>query len=46
MKKSDRITLRETLSIHLRAVRDANNVAPGIFFLQFCSPLRKRFPHI
>ena len=31
MKKSDRITLRETLSIHLRAVRDANNVAPGVF---------------
>ena len=31
MKKSDRITLRETLSIHLRAVRDANRVAPGIF---------------
>lgn len=31
MKKSDRITLRETLSIHLRAVRDANRVAPGVF---------------
>ena len=31
MKKSDRITLRETLSIHLRAVRDANNVAAGVF---------------
>ncbi len=31
MKKSDRITLRETLSIHLRAVRDANRVAPAVF---------------
>lgn len=31
MKKSDRITLRETLSIHLRAVKDANRVMPGVF---------------
>ena len=31
MKKSDPITLRETLSIHLRAVKDVNRVAPGVF---------------
>lgn len=31
MKQSDRITLRETLTIHLRAAKDANRVAPGIF---------------
>lgn len=31
MKKSDHITLRETLSIHFRAVRDVHRVADGIF---------------
>ena len=31
MKQSDRNTLRETLTIHLRAAKDANHVAPGVF---------------
>ncbi len=31
MKKSDRITLKEAVSIHLRAARDVNRVAPGVF---------------
>ncbi len=31
MKKSERISVRETLSIHLRAVKDINRLVPGIF---------------
>lgn len=30
-KKSDRVSLRETLSIHLRAVKDIHRLVPGIF---------------
>ena len=39
MKKSDRITLCETLSIHLRAVRDANRAAPGVFLSTILSAI-------
>ncbi len=31
MKKSDRISVRETLSLHLRAAKDVNRIAPGLF---------------
>ena len=31
MKKSDRVSVRETLSIHLRAAKDVNRIAPGLF---------------
>jgi len=39
MKKSDRITLRETLSIHFRAVKDAKRVAPGVFLSDILSSI-------
>ena len=39
MKKSDRISLRETLSVHLRAVRDVNRVAPGVFLSAILSSI-------
>ena len=32
MKKSDRVSIRETMAIHLRAVKDVNRLVPGIFF--------------
>ena len=31
MKKSDRVSVRETMAIHLRAVKDVNRLVPGVF---------------
>ena len=31
MKKSDRVSIRETMTIHLRAVKDVNRLVPGVF---------------
>ncbi len=31
MKKSDRVSIRETMAIHLRAVKDVNRLVPGVF---------------
>ena len=31
MKKSDRVSVRETMTIHLRAVKDVNRLVPGVF---------------
>ena len=31
-KKTDRISIRETIAIHLRAAKDVNGYAPGLFF--------------
>ena len=31
MKKSERVSLRETLEIHFRAAKDVSRVAPGVF---------------
>lgn len=33
MKKTDQATIRDTISIHLRAVGDVNRVAPGFLFV-------------
>ena len=30
-EKSERISVRETLALHLRAVKDVNRIAPGVF---------------
>ena len=31
MKKTDRISVRETFALHIRAAKDVNGIAPGIF---------------
>ena len=46
MKKSNRIPLRETLSIHLRAIRDVNRVTPGVFLSAvLCSIVKAISPY-
>ena len=30
-KKTDRISVRETFALHIRAAKDVNGIAPGIF---------------
>ena len=32
MKKSDQVSIRDTIAIHLRAAKDVNRVAPGFLF--------------
>ena len=32
MKKSDQVSIRDTVAIHLRAAKDVNRVAPGFLF--------------